>query len=156
MESGVTPRPPSRLGSGPEWWFRGIEGAIDALGGVSGREVETQVAYLYSELTTTLAYGVPNHRHSPEIEQELTTAAGEQVTLTFTPHLIPMTRGILATSYASLKTPVTPQDITAHYESFYANAPFVRVCPPSRFPSIQEVRGTNMYHRTRWTTTRTG
>jgi N-acetyl-gamma-glutamyl-phosphate reductase len=119
---------------------------VDALSGISGAgRSKTQVAYLYSELNDNAkAYGITTHRHTPEIEQELTFAAGGSATLTFTPHLVPMTRGILATCYASLKSPVTPQDITAHYESFYADAPFVRVCPPGRFPSIQEVRGTNM------------
>jgi N-acetyl-gamma-glutamyl-phosphate reductase len=88
------------------------------------------------------AYKVAEHRHTPEIEQELSRVTGETVRITFTPHLVPISRGILSTVYAGLKEGVTPTQVTEAFHSFYANAPFVRLCG-SEVPSTLQVRGSN-------------
>ena len=89
------------------------------------------------------AYGVAAHRHTPEIEEQLGYAAGEQVVLNFTPHLVPMNRGILATEYAKLVKNVTYQEIKAVYDTYYADEKFVRVLDEGIYPETKWVEGSN-------------
>lgn len=118
---------------------------VDAMSGVSGAgRSKATTEYLFTELNDNAkAYGVATHRHTPEIEQELQVVCGCPLTLTFTPHLAPMTRGILATSYATLKPGQHAADLYEFYEEFYADAPFVDVEPLGRFPSVHDVAGSN-------------
>lgn len=88
-------------------------------------------------------YGVSGHRHRPEIEQELGSLAGEQFRITFTPHLMPITRGILSTIYADLKTDCSEAQIRRLYEDYYGNAYFVRILPGGKWPHTKWVYGSN-------------
>ncbi|QCQ21010.1 N-acetyl-gamma-glutamyl-phosphate reductase [Desulfoglaeba alkanexedens] len=83
------------------------------------------------------------HRHTPEIEQELSRLAGRPLNVTFTPHLVPMSRGILSTVYAELKAGTPPESVDAAFASFYRNARFVRLCGSKALPSTLQVRGSN-------------
>ncbi|MDA3834257.1 MAG: Asd/ArgC dimerization domain-containing protein, partial [Spirochaetales bacterium] len=99
---------------------------------------------LYCEVTGGFkAYGVGCHRHTPEIEQEIAKLAGHDVKMSFTPHLVPMVRGILSTVYGTLLHDVSQQEIDALYQDFYKDEPFVRPCVPGTFPATQFVRGSN-------------
>ena len=89
------------------------------------------------------AYGVANHRHTPEIEEQLSYAAGTPVLLNFTPHLVPMNRGILITAYASLKKEVSYEEVKAAYDKYYENERFVRVLPKDVCPQTKWVEGSN-------------
>jgi N-acetyl-gamma-glutamyl-phosphate reductase len=89
------------------------------------------------------AYKVGEHRHTPEIEQELSSLAGRSINVVFTPHLVPMSRGILTTLYANLSGRVTDEEIDGFYQKVYGKAPFVRVLKPGQLPSTLHVRGTN-------------
>lgn len=101
---------------------------IDAKSGVSGAGRGAKVDNLYCEVNESCkAYGVASHRHTPEIEEQLSYAAGAPVTLSFTPHLIPMNRGILITAYAALTRDVTYEEVKAVYDRYYAGEQFVRV-----------------------------
>ncbi|MGI9491604.1 MAG: Asd/ArgC dimerization domain-containing protein, partial [Geminicoccaceae bacterium] len=91
-------------------------------------------------------YGVSTHRHMPEIEQGLSEAAGEPVAVTFTPHLVPMNRGILATVYVQLVDSAEPEDLQKALERCYLDEPFVRVLPFKSLPATRHVRGTNLCH----------
>ena len=82
------------------------------------------------------------HRHTPEIEQELSALAGEAITVSFTPHLIPMTRGILATCYANLALPITDDELRARFREFYRDAPFVAIV--DGLPATKHAVGSNM------------
>lgn len=114
----------------------------DAKSGVSGAGRSASVVGLMSESGESFkAYGVPGHRHLPEISQELEHVSATPVSLTFTPHLVPMIRGIHATLYAPLKdSSVDLQDL---FETFYADEPFVDVLPAGAHPDTGDVRGTN-------------
>ncbi|MFT5259359.1 MAG: N-acetyl-gamma-glutamyl-phosphate reductase [Saprospiraceae bacterium] len=115
----------------------------DCKSGISGAGRGASVTGLFSEVSESVkAYAASGHRHQPEIEQGLSRIAGEQVSLTFVPHLMPMIRGIHATLYARLKT--TEVDLQALYEAHYANEPFVDVMPAGSHPDTKSVRGTNM------------
>ncbi len=120
---------------------------IDAKSGVSGagRSKWTQ-EYHFPELNESLsAYKVAgSHRHTAEIEQEASALAGQKILLTFTPHLIPMTRGILATCYATLTEKGTREDLLKMYSAFYADAPFVVV--REDLPATKQTLGSNMCH----------
>ena len=83
------------------------------------------------------------HRHTPEIEEQLSYAAGKPVTISFTPHLVPMNRGILVTAYASLAKDVTEEEIRAAYEKYYKNEYFVRLLEPGVVPQTRWVEGSN-------------
>ena len=113
---------------------------IDAKSGTSGAGRGAKVDNLYCEVNENIkAYGVAGHRHTPEIEEQLSYAAGYPITLNFTPHLVPMNRGILVTAYASLKKDVTYEEVKAVYDKYYANEQFVRVldkdvCPQTKCP----------------------
>ncbi|WP_437230778.1 N-acetyl-gamma-glutamyl-phosphate reductase [Planctomicrobium sp. SH661] len=115
---------------------------IDAKSGVSGAGRTPKVETLFSECNESLsAYGVGNHRHTPEIEQILTQVAGQTVDLIFTPHLIPMDRGILATIYASPVKEVSQAELLQVLRAFYAGKPFVHVV--DHLPRTKDVAGTN-------------
>jgi N-acetyl-gamma-glutamyl-phosphate reductase len=89
------------------------------------------------------AYKVGEHRHTPEIEQELSGIAGRSINVVFTPHLVPMTRGILTTLYANLSREIRREEIEALYQEAYGSAPFVRLLDGGHLPSTLHVRGTN-------------
>ena len=117
---------------------------IDAKSGTTGAGRGAKVQNLYCEVNETVkAYGVTSHRHTPEIEDQLSIEAGESMLVQFTPHLIPMNRGILVTAYASLKKNVTEEEVKAAYEEAYASEHFVRVLPDGRVPETRWVRGSN-------------
>jgi N-acetyl-gamma-glutamyl-phosphate reductase len=117
----------------------------DSKSGTSGAGRSAKVDSLYCEVNESFkAYGVGGvHRHTPEIEQELTELAGQNVTITFTPHLVPMDRGILSTIYATPTRDVTVEELVALYADTYKNEPFVRALPQGQFPSTAFVRGSN-------------
>jgi len=118
---------------------------IDAKSGVSGAgRSRVSVDYLFTELDENFkAYAVERHRHTPEIEQTLSGVAHQAVRVRFTPHLVPMTRGILCTAYAHLKQPVALSDLHALYTTFYGNQPCVWVRPLGEFPATRHVYGSN-------------
>ncbi|MBO4913425.1 MAG: N-acetyl-gamma-glutamyl-phosphate reductase [Butyrivibrio sp.] len=121
---------------------------VDALSGVSGAGRGAKVANLYCEVNESCKpYGVTNHRHTPEIEEQLGYAAGKEMVINFTPHLVPMNRGILATEYASLvekngKLP-TADDIMAAYEKYYKDEFFIRLLGNGAYPETRWVENGN-------------
>jgi len=118
---------------------------VDAKSGVSGAGRGAKVDGLYCEVNEGFrAYSVGGtHRHIPEIEQELSLLAGDPLTISFTPHLVPMDRGILSTIYSNPLGKVSASDLITLYEAFYDGEPFVRVLPEGTFPSTAHVRGSN-------------
>ena len=118
---------------------------IDSKSGTSGAGRAANVGTLFCEVADGFKpYKVGGaHRHIPEIEQELSLAAGKAVTVSFTPHLLPISRGILSTSYALLTQQGHTADLQALYEETYGHEPFVRVLPPGTPPATQHVRGSN-------------
>ena len=121
---------------------------VDALSGVSGAGRGAKVANLYCEVNESAKpYGVASHRHTPEIEEQLSYAAGKEMVINFTPHLVPMNRGILATEYASLimkdGSLPTKEDIRAAYEKYYKNEKFIRLLPDGVYPETRWVEGSN-------------
>jgi N-acetyl-gamma-glutamyl-phosphate reductase len=118
---------------------------VDSKSGVTGAGRSAKVDNLYCEVNEGFkAYGVGGvHRHIPEIEQELAHLAGKKLTITFTPHLVPMDRGILSTIYSVPVKPVSTAEILSLYNGFYKGEPFVRVLPEGSFPSTTFVRGSN-------------
>ena len=117
---------------------------IDAKSGTSGAGRGAKVDNLYCEVNENIkAYGVASHRHTPEIEEQLSYASGEQVLLNFTPHLVPMNRGILITAYATLKKEVTYEEVKAVYDKYYAKEKFVRVLEKDVCPQTKWVEGSN-------------
>jgi N-acetyl-gamma-glutamyl-phosphate reductase len=117
----------------------------DSASGVTGAGRAAKVDSLYCEVNEGFrAYGVGGvHRHTPEIEQELSLLAGEKLMVTFTPHLVPMDRGILSTVYATARTATTTEKLLKLYQDFYRGEPFVRVLPQGSLPSTAFVRGSN-------------
>ena len=117
---------------------------IDAKSGTSGAGRGAKVDNLFCEVNENIkALGVASHRHTPEIEQELSLAAGVPVTVSFTPHLVPMQRGILVTAYASLKKEVTWEEVKAVYDRYYDKERFVRVLDQDVCPQTRWVEGSN-------------
>ncbi len=117
---------------------------IDAKSGVSGAGRGAKVDNLYCEVNESCkAYGVAQHRHTPEIEEQLSYGAGKPVVLSFTPHLIPMNRGILITAYASLTKKFTYEEVKAVYDKYYGNEQFVRVLEKDICPQTRWVEGSN-------------
>jgi N-acetyl-gamma-glutamyl-phosphate reductase len=118
----------------------------NAASGVSGAGRQAKVDNLLSEVGDSFkAYGIPGHRHLPEIEQGLTDAGGNDVGLTFTPHLAPMVRGMHSTLYAELLNDSTSlESVQALFEQRYANEPFVDVLPAGSHPQTRTVRGANV------------
>jgi N-acetyl-gamma-glutamyl-phosphate reductase len=117
---------------------------IDAKSGMTGAGRAAKEEMLFSEVSEGFhAYGVGHHRHMAELDQEFSKAAGREVIVTFTPHLVPMNRGILSTIYVrGLKT--SPEDLHALLLKSYANEPFVHVLPFGEMPQTRHVRGSNM------------
>lgn len=122
---------------------------IDAKSGTSGAGRGAKVQNLFCEVNENMkAYGVATHRHTPEIEEQLGYAAGKEILVNFTPHLVPMNRGILATEYASLNKKAdgsypTYEEIKAVYDKYYAKEKFVRVLPKGICPETKWVEGSN-------------
>ena len=117
---------------------------VDAKSGTSGAGRGAKVPNLFCEVNENMkAYGVASHRHTPEIEEQLGYASGENVTISFTPHLVPMNRGILATEYATLKKDVTGEGVKAIYDKYYADEKFVRVLGEGVCPETKWVEGSN-------------
>jgi N-acetyl-gamma-glutamyl-phosphate reductase len=117
---------------------------IDAKSGVSGAGRGAALSTSFVEVYDGFkAYNVGEHRHTPEIEQELGLLASKEVQVTFTSHLLPVSRGILSTIYASLDTDCSLTDLHNIYNEFYSNEPFVRILPEGSFPDIKFVRNSN-------------
>lgn len=117
---------------------------VDAKSGTSGAGRGAKVPNLFCEVNENMkAYGVASHRHTPEIEEQLGYASDENVTISFTPHLVPMNRGILATEYATLKKDVTGEEVKAIYDKYYADEKFVRVLGEGVCPETKWVEGSN-------------
>ena len=118
---------------------------IDAKSGMTGAGRAAKEEMLFSEVSEGIhAYGVGHHRHMAELDQEFTLAAGRQVVVTFTPHLIPMNRGILSTIYVRGRGELRPQDLHVMLLKHYMNEPFVHVLPFGTMPQTRHVRGSNM------------
>lgn len=117
---------------------------IDAKSGTSGAGRGAKVANLYCEVNESIkAYGVATHRHTPEIEEQLSYASGEDVVINFTPHLVPMNRGILVTAYANMKKDITEEEMFDIYHSYYDKEYFVRVLDKGICPETRWVEGSN-------------
>ena len=117
---------------------------IDAKSGTSGAGRGAKLDNLFCEVNENMkAYGVATHRHTPEIEEQLGYAAGEEIVLNFTPHLVPMNRGILVTAYASLKEKVSYETVKAAYDKYYEKEKFVRVLDKDVCPQTKWVEGSN-------------
>ncbi len=117
---------------------------VDAKSGMTGAGRSAREAMLFSEVSEgTHAYGVGGHRHMAELDQEFSKAAGREVIVTFTPHLMPMNRGILSTIYVR-GVAKSPEDLHAILSKAYANEPFVHVLPFGETPQTRHVRGSNM------------
>jgi N-acetyl-gamma-glutamyl-phosphate reductase len=118
---------------------------IDAKSGVSGAGRAVKEASLFAEVSEGIhAYGIAGHRHAPEIEQGLGQAAGRPITVTFTPHLVPMNRGILATTYVKLAPGESAEELRRALAERYAEEPFVTVLPTGTAPATRHVRGSNL------------
>lgn len=117
---------------------------IDAKSGTSGAGRGAKTANLFCEVNENMkAYGVATHRHTPEIEEQLGYASGEEVVLNFTPHLVPMNRGILATEYTKLKKDVSWEEVKAIYDKYYEDEKFIRVLDKGICPETKWVEGSN-------------
>lgn len=117
---------------------------VDAKSGVSGAGRSPKQDFHFPDCTENFkAYRVGNHQHTPEIEQVLSGLSGESVILTFTPHLVPMIRGIFSTAYLKLCRNMVLQDVQTLYLDFYRNQPFVRITEPPALPETRMVRGSN-------------
>jgi len=117
---------------------------VDAKSGVSGAGRSFSLKGHFAETNENFqAYNVASHRHTPEIEQELSLLAGEELLINFTPHLVPMTRGILATVYVNLKKYYDREELYTIFAEFYRDEPFVRLLPPGVLPQTKAVAGSN-------------
>ena len=117
---------------------------IDAKSGTSGAGRSAKIANLYCEVNENIkAYGVLSHRHTPEIEEQLSYAAGKKLNVIFTPHLVPMNRGILITGYANLAEPVSAEAVRSAYEKYYGAEYFIRLLDPEVYPETRWVEGSN-------------
>src|SRR4030095_560364 len=117
---------------------------FDSKSGVSGAGRGAEIANLFSEVNEGFRpYKVASHRHTPEIEQTLSDLAGEKITVTFTPHLVPMDRGILTTAYAKPTRKMKSADLNKLFRDYYKHEPFIRVKPEGTFPNTRDVRATN-------------
>lgn len=117
---------------------------VDSKSGTSGAGRAAKVDSLFCEVNEGFkAYGLPRHRHIPEIEQTLSVIAGEDITISFTPHLLPVNRGILSTCYASYKGSLSHDTLHEVFAKRYADEEFVRVLPAGQLPNISQVTGSN-------------
>ncbi|PLX96109.1 MAG: N-acetyl-gamma-glutamyl-phosphate reductase [Desulfuromonas sp.] len=127
-----------------EGWIDPTNLIIDSKSGTSGAGRDAKVGSLFCEVNEGFkAYGVASHRHTPEIEQTLSDLAGESVMINFTPHLLPVNRGILSTCYATLLKPATTKELIERYQTFYADEFFVRIHAAGSLPNVAYVRGSN-------------
>jgi N-acetyl-gamma-glutamyl-phosphate reductase len=125
-------------------WIDPSSVIADSKSGVSGAGREPQIGSLFCEVDGGFkAYKVGSHRHTPEIEQELSILAGQEMKISFTPHLLPVKRGILSTIYAKLEKDIRVEDAVALYREFYREEPFVRICRAGQFPNLSSVVGSN-------------
>jgi N-acetyl-gamma-glutamyl-phosphate reductase len=116
----------------------------DSKSGASGAGRSVSLTTHFCEVNESFkAYKVAEHRHNPEMDEALSLFSGRAVQITFTPHLVPLTRGMLTTIYVGLKAPVSTQDVTSLLDAFFSDRPFVRICPPGTFPDTRNVKGTN-------------
>lgn len=123
--------------------FDGI--IVDAKSGMTGAGRSARESMLFSEVSEGFhAYGVGHHRHMAELDQEFSKAAGQEVIVTFTPHLVPMNRGILSTIYVRARNETSAQSLHAILAEAYASEPFVHVLPFGEAPQTRHVRGSNM------------
>lgn len=130
---------------------------VDSKSGVSGAGRKLEADYLFAELDENcMAYNVGAHRHGPEIEQEASRAAGTDVYVTFVPHLIPTTRGIVTSVFAKPRKPLSAAAAREVLEEAYADERFVRVLPEGKTPSLASVRGTNFCDVAAFADERTG
>ncbi|GLI53032.1 N-acetyl-gamma-glutamyl-phosphate reductase [Thermodesulfovibrio yellowstonii] len=117
---------------------------VDSKSGTSGAGRKAEVTLSYCEVNEDFrAYNVAKHRHTPEIEQELSYASGRDITIDFTTHLLPLNRGILSTIYGKLNKNMTTKEAIEVLEESYQNEPFVKIMPEGQIPAIKYVRGTN-------------
>lgn len=121
---------------------------FDSKSGVSGAgRSRAEVGYLFSEVDESLKpYNIGVHRHTPEIEQELSAVSGVEIKVSFTPHLVPMIRGILTTAYADLAGSIETKDVLDVYRRFYAESPFIVVLDEGCYPATKAVSGSNYAH----------
>lgn len=118
---------------------------VDSKSGTSGAGRKADIAVSFCEVNEGFkAYGIGVHRHTPEIEQEISAVAGSDLTINFTPHLVPADRGILTTIYARLLRKIKTEEISSMYKKAYGKEPFVRLLNPGAFPNIKNVRGSNI------------
>ena len=118
---------------------------VDAKSGMTGAGRSAKEEMLFSEVSEGFhAYGVGHHRHMAELDQEFSKAAGQDVVVSFTPHLVPMNRGILSTIYVKGTRGISPENLHAVLLKFYMNEPFVHVLPFGQVPQTRHVRGSNM------------
>lgn len=117
---------------------------VDAKSGVSGAGRSLSLGSHFTEVFESVkAYNIGGHRHTPEIEQILSNLGGSEIVISFTPHLIPMARGILSTCYANLKRGVTAEQADAAYEGMYGSEPFIRLLGRGGYPVTKNTRGSN-------------
>jgi N-acetyl-gamma-glutamyl-phosphate reductase len=117
---------------------------IDAKSGTTGARRQASVEQLFAEVNENFrAYKVGNHRHTPEIEQEISFALGREVAVMFVPHLLPVTRGILSSIFMRPRAGTTEQDVRAAFEASFAKSRFVRILKPGELPELKNVRATN-------------
>jgi len=117
---------------------------VDSKSGASGAGRSAQTGTLFCEVNDGFkAYKVADHRHTPEMEQEISKFCKKPVTISFTPHLLPISRGILSTIYAKLTQTMSDSEVNEVYKSFYKDETFVRVCEPGVYPATQFVKGSN-------------
>jgi N-acetyl-gamma-glutamyl-phosphate reductase len=117
---------------------------IDSKSGTTGARRAAAVDQLFAEVNENFrAYKVGNHRHTPEMEQEISSALGREVTIMFVPHLLPVTRGILSSIFMRPRTGTTEADVAAAFEASFAKSRFVRILKPGELPEIKNVRATN-------------
>lgn len=120
---------------------------IDSKSGTTGAGRKADIAVSFCEVNEGFkAYGIGTHRHTPEIEQELSLAAGKKIRVNFTPHLLPVDRGILTTVYARLSKKTDTASVLNIYRKMYKDEPFLSVLEEGIFPNIKNVRGTNFCH----------
>lgn len=117
---------------------------VDAKSGISGAGRSVVLSSLYAEVSEGVkAYKVAQHQHTPEMEQELSVIAQKSVTISFAPHLIPMNRGILSTTYTTLSETISEKEVYDIYKTFYQKDAFIRICPLGTTPSTHQVKGSN-------------
>lgn len=117
---------------------------IDSKSGTSGAGRKTEVSFSYCEVNEGFkAYAIATHRHTPEIEQELSLIANKNVLIDFTPHLVPMDRGIISTIYGGMKKRLDTDEIISIYKSYYYDEPFINVLGEGIYPNAKNVRGSN-------------